>query len=134
MSDLRIQHLVLDRGIESITHAQTNAQQALPQGGGDTLLADMGVQGHMEKLLRQPTFDSQLDAHLRPVLEDRALLQPSGSREALEICRQLLGEAALRYQEGSGEARDLGRAVRLVTEESSLRDMAQMLRSALYQG
>ena len=134
MSDLRLHPLAFDRGIESITHARPQADQALPQGGGEALLADIGTQGQMEQLLHQPTFNSSLDAHLRPVLEDRRLLQPAGSREALDICRQLLSEAILRSPEASAPARELGRARRLLTEESSLRDMAQMLRSALYQG
>lgn len=133
MPDLRIHPLVLDRGIESVTHAQQHADQILPQAG-NMLPAESGIQGQMDQLLRQPTFDSHLDAHLRPVLEDRRLLQPAGSREALDICRQMLSEAALRCAEGSAPARDLGRAVRLLSEESSLRDMAQMLRSALFQG
>lgn len=134
MSDLRIHPLVLDRGIVSITHAQPQSEQALPQGGGDALLPDRGVQSKMDQLLRQPTIDGCLDAYLRPPLENRDLLRPAGSRAALQACRQQLSAAAQSHPQGSPAARELARAARLLGEEHSLRDLAQTLRSALYQG
>ena len=57
------------------------------------------------------------------------------SRIALQSALQHLTDAAERTQDAStDQARTLNRAVRLLKEETGLRDLVQMYRSALYQG
>lgn len=86
-------------------------------------------------MLSRPTLDDALDAAVRPLLENRDLLMPSRFGQALQSALQHLTDAAERTQDAStDQARTLNRAVRLLKEETGLRDLVQMYRSALYQG
>lgn len=134
MSDIRISsNLVFDRGIESITHAQQQAASALPERG-DAAPPDIGVRGQLDLLLQKPSMDDRLDAGLRPPVEHRDLLLPGRFQDALGGAMQQLRQAAQNAPEASDQSRVLNRAARLLGEESNLRELVQMYRSALYQG
>ncbi len=127
-------HLAFDRGIDRITHARQQELPSLPERE-QALPPDVGTQPQLESLLALPTLDDALNAALRPQLAQRDLLMPARFRDALQGALERLGAAAEQAQAGAPEdARTLNRAVRLLKEESSLRELAQMYRSALYQG
>ncbi len=133
MSDLRINSPVFDRGIDSITYAQSNAASTLPERG-DASPPDVGVRAQIDQLLQKPSMDSRLDTALRPELTNRDLLLPGRFQEALSGALTRLRQAAHDGPEASDQSRVLNRAVRLLSEESNLRELVQMYRSALYQG
>lgn len=134
MSDLRLNaSLAFDRGIDSITYARQEKAMPLPERSAAPP-PDTEVRAQLDLLLQKPSMDSRLDSLLRPHLENRALLSPGRFQEALGSTLQHLRQAAQQAPESSGEARSLNRAVRLLNEEASLRDLVQMYRSALYQG
>lgn len=137
MSDIRLPSLVLDRGIEAITYARQDAATPMPERGSAPP-PDVGVRAQLDQLLQKPSMDSHLDQALRPRIDNRDLLQPGRFGEALGNAltqlRAAAGSAASAGPEGSEQSRVLNRAVRLLGEESSLRELVQMYRSALYQG
>ncbi|CAN7188961.1 hypothetical protein [Acidovorax sp. Leaf78] len=143
MTDMRISGLMFDRGIDSITYAQQDAQAMLPERG-ESAPPDVGSRAQLSTLLDKPSIDDFLDTATRPQIANRDLLVPSRFREALDNTLQQLRDAAAQWQSPAGteapaqgrddELRVLNRATRLLTEEVGLRDLVQMYRSALYQG
>lgn len=139
MADIHPSHLSFDRGIDRIIHASEGKAGALPERE-QAQPPDMAARPQLETLLALPTLDDALDAAVRPQLHNRDLLVPARFRQALDQTLERLGQAAQQAQEarptddGSDTARTLNRAVRLLKEESALRDLLQMYRSALYQG
>lgn len=133
MSEVRINSLVFDRGIESITHAHQQATARLPERS-DASPPDVGVRGQLDSLLQKPSMDDRLDAGLRPPVEHRDMLLPGRFKQALDGTIQNLRQEAQKYPDASNESRVLNRGGRLLGEEASLRDLVQMYRSTLYQG
>ncbi|CAN7501688.1 hypothetical protein ASF11_24790 [Acidovorax sp. Leaf76] len=142
MTDMRISGLVFDRGIDSITYAQQDAQTMLPERG-ESAPPDVGSRAQLSALLDKPSIDDFLDTATRPQIANRDLLVPTRFREALDNALQQLRDAAAQWQAPGGagsapgsddELRVLNRATRLLSEEVGLRDLVQMYRSALYQG
>lgn len=141
MTNIPLSHLAFERGIERITHARQDSQLELP-AREQAPPPDAGTQPQLEALLALPTLDDTLDAALRPQLANRQLLVPTHFRQALDDALQGLSQAAQAAADatnadgasGSDTARVLNRAVRLLKEESALRELLQMYRSALYQG
>lgn len=135
MSDLRISGLTFDRGIEEIVYAgkdsganQLPDRQALPPS------AD-GMKAQLSQLLDKPNTDRFLDEVLKPAIGNRDLLIPAKFSQALSEALQSLSSAAEQAQQGGDEAgKSLNRAVRLLKEETGLRELVAMYRSALYQG
>ena len=136
MTDMRISGLVFDRGIDSITYAQQDAQPTLPERG-ESAPPDVGARAQLSALLDRPSIDDFLESSTRPQIANRDLLVPARFREALDNALQHLRDAAAQRPAGDGgddDLRILNRATRLLGEEVSLRDLVQMYRSALYQG
>lgn len=145
MTDIHLSSLNFDRGIDRITHAGRGTLAMLPERE-QAPPPDTGTRPQLEALLALPTLDDVLNAAVRPQLQNRDLLVPTRFRQALEGALEHLGQAAQDAQdaqdmsaaqptdERSSSARTLNRAVRLLKEESALRDLLQMYRSALYQG
>lgn len=139
MSNINPSALTFDRGISSITHARQGTLTSLPERE-QSPPSDMGSRPQLDALLALPTLDDALDAAVRPQLQNRDLLVPTRFRQALEGALDQLGQAAQTAQQAqptddnSDTTRTLNRAVRLLKEESALRDLVQMYRSALYQG
>ncbi|QKV54376.1 hypothetical protein [Comamonas antarctica] len=133
MADIRLPSLVLDRGIETITYARQENAAPMPERS-EAPPPDTGVRAHLDQLLQKPSMDSRLDQALRPPIANRDLLLPGRFREALGNALVQLRAAAGSAGDGSEQSRVLNRAVRLLNEESSLRELEHMYRSALYQG
>ena len=135
MTDMRISGLVFDRGIDSITYAQQDAQPTLPERG-ESAPPDVGARAQLSALLDRPSIDDFLESSTRPQIANRDLLVPARFREPLDNALQQLRDVAAQRQPAGGddELRILNRATRLLSEEVGLRDLVQMYRSALYQG
>ena len=135
MTDMRISGLVFDRGIDSITYAQQDAQPTLPERG-ESAPPDVGARAQLSALLARPSIDDFLESSTRPQIANRDLLVPARFRERLDNALQQLRDVAAQRQPAGGddELRILNRATRLLSEEVGLRDLVQMYRSALYQG
>ncbi len=135
MTDMRISGLVFDRGIDSITYAQQDAQPTLPERG-ESAPPDVGARAQLAALLDRPSIEDFLDSSTRPQIANRDLLVPARFRERLDSALQQLRDVAAQRQpaDGDDELRILNRATRLLSEEVGLRDLVQMYRSALYQG
>ncbi len=135
MTDMRISGLVFDRGIDSITYAQQDAQPTLPERG-ESAPPDVGARAQLSSLLDRPSIDDFLEYSTRPQIANRDLLVPARFRERLDNALQQLRDVAAQRQPAGGddELRILNRATRLLSEEVGLRDLVQMYRSALYQG
>lgn len=133
MSDIRLPSLVLDRGIETITYARQQNDAPMPERG-QAPPPETGLRAQLDQLLQKPSMDSRLDQALRPLIANRDLLLPARFRETLGKVRTQLRKAAGSAPEGSEQARVLNRAVRLLNDESDLRELEHMYRSALYQG
>lgn len=133
MSDMRINGLAFDRGIDSISYAGREAGgQQLPERHELTPPAD-GVRAQLAQLLDKPNTARYLDESLRPALDNRDLLMPGKFQHALQSALDGLAAAAEQHQ-NEDAARSLNRALRLLKDEAGLRDLVAMYRSALYQG
>ena len=133
MADIRLPSLIFDQGIENITYARQQIAAPMPERG-QAPPPEIGVRAQLDQLLQKPSMDSRLDQALRPPIANRDLLLPGRFREALGNALAQLRGAAGSAADGSQLSRVLNRAVRLLNEESSLRELEQMYRSALYQG
>ncbi len=133
MSDIRLNNLIFDRGIDTITYAREEAASTMPERG-EAPPPDIGTRARLDLLLQTPSMDNRLDQALRPKLQHRDLLMPGRFSEALGGALTQLRDAAQGGPEATDQSRVLSRAVRLLSEESNLRELVQMYRSALYQG
>lgn len=133
MPDISLNRLMnFDHGIDTITYARKEEQaaQGLPDRR-NLMPADDPVRAQLTQLLEKPNIGHFLEEALRPDIGNRDLLMPSEFAEALrEALKALAGLA----EHGGGDSRVLNRAVRLLKEETNLRDLVAMYRSALYQG
>ncbi|MGE8689082.1 MAG: hypothetical protein ACN6PJ_18195 [Achromobacter sp.] len=133
MSDMRINGLAFDRGIDGISYASRDAGgQHLPERQELAPPAD-GVRAQLAQLLDKPTAARYLDDSLRPPLANRDLLMPAKFQQALQSALDGLGAAAEQASD-QDDARALNRALRLLKDEAGLRELVAMYRSALYQG
>lgn len=131
MSDMRINGLAFDRGIDSISYAgRETAGQQLPERH-DLAPSSEGVRAQLSQLLDKPNTDRFLNESLKPTVGNRDLLMPGRFSQAMGEALDGLSSAA---EQGGDDARVLNRAVRLLKEEAGLRDLVAMYRSALYQG
>ena len=132
MPDLNISNLSLDYGISSIVYArkEETTDRQLPERH-DLPPSSDGVKAQLDELLEQPNIESFLESSLKPEIGNRELLMPARFSQTLTEALAGLTAAA----ENAGEdAKPLNRALRLLKEESGLRDLVSMYRSALYQG
>ena len=94
MSDMRINGLAFDRGIDGISYASRDAGgQHLPERQELAPPAD-GVRAQLAQLLDKPTAARYLDDSLRPPLANRDLLMPAKFQQALQSALDGLGAAA----------------------------------------
>lgn len=136
MSDLRVGngHYFFDRGIDLITYQGGEATQGLPDPRELTPSEQAG-RPQLEQLLALPNMETFLEEALRPHLDDPDLMLPGKFRQALESARDSLRQMAdTMATQSPDQAKLLGRAARLLSDETGLRDLLQMYRSVLYQG
>ena len=131
MADLRVNGLSFERGIENIAYAGKEASgNHLPDRQDLPPSAD-GVRAQLDQLLDKPGVRHFLEDALRPQVGNRELLMPAVFSRALANACAELEKAA---EEGTADSRALNRALRLLKEETGLRELVSMYRSALYQG
>lgn len=132
MPDIYTNSLLLDRGIEGISHLSRDTddhgvwpeRRALPP-------PSHGVRAHLTELLNTPDTSWYLNATLQPTVSNPELLMPAKYHATLAQARRDLRAAADHKSENS---RVVNRAIRLLSEEIGLRELANLYRSALYQG
>ena len=135
MADVRIGGgSFFDKGIDSITYQGDALTPGLPDAH-ELTPADHSEQGQLNRLLAQPGLDHYLDNAVRPPLPERDLLMPARFRQAMEdTIGHLEAQAQALHQGEPEQVKLLNRALRLLKEERSLRELVQMYRSVLYQG
>jgi type III secretion protein X len=132
MPNLGINHLMsLNYGIDDIVYAgKEQAAEGLPERR-NLPPSDGGVRAQLEQLLEKPNTGAFLQEALRPEIGERDLLMPS---QFAEVLREALKSLVAAGQAPGDGARVINRAARLLKEETNLRDLVTMYRSALYQG
>lgn len=133
MPDLNVNRLMsFDHGIDNIVYARKNEPDTRTLPDRRNLApSDDPIRAQLAQLLDKPNTGDYLKEALRPDIGNRDLLMPSQFAEAL---REALKNLATLAESGAGDSRTLNRAVRLLKEETNLRDLVAMYRSALYQG
>jgi type III secretion protein X len=125
----------IDRGIVKIIHAPV-AEEA-PRGSASAIVpAATGLRPRLDQMFALPSLEDYLAQALQPDVGEAALLLPATFNLALDEAREMLRcevEAAQRDGEDI-DARTLGRAVRLLSDQVALRDLLHGYRSALLQG
>lgn len=132
MPDIYTNSLMLDRGIEGVSHLQRDAddhdlwpeRRALPP-------PSHGVTAHLAELLNTSDTTRYLNSALQPMISNPELLMPAKYHATLTRARQDLNAAMGLKNENT---RIVNRAIRLLSEEIGLRELANLYRSALYQG
>jgi len=133
MPEFNVNRLMsFDYGIDDIVYARRNesSAQSLPERR-NLVPSDDNVRAQLSQLLEKPNTERFLEEALRPEIGNRDLLMPSQFAEAM---KEALRELAALADGGAGDNRVLNRAVRLLKEETNLRELVAMYRSALYQG
>jgi len=132
MANLGVNRLMsFDYGIGDIVYAgKDEVVESLPERR-NLPPTDDTMRARLSQLLEKPNIESFLNQALRPEIGDRDLLMPS---QFADVLREALKSLALAGQAPQADARILNRAQRLLKEETSLRDLVTMYRSALYQG
>lgn len=132
MPDIYTNSLMLERGIEGISHLQRNTEDSdLWPDRRSLPPPSRGVKAHLAELLNTPDTTRYLTATLQPVVSNPELLTPGKYHATLAQARQDLHTAIDPKSENS---RIVNRAIRLLSEEIGLRELANLYRSALYQG
>ncbi|MBV7485214.1 hypothetical protein [Bordetella sp. BOR01] len=131
MPDLHITGLTFDRGIDAIAYAsKETSTQHLPERQ-DLPPSSDGVKAQLAQLLDKPNIERFLEDALKPSIGNHDLLMPGRFSQMLATTLDSLSAAA---EQGGEDARVLNRAVRLLKEETGMRELVAMYRSALYQG
>jgi type III secretion protein X len=132
MTDLYPNAITLERGIEGVSHLRRDTEerdfwpehQSLPP-------PSQAVKAQLSELLNSPDMTWYLSSALQPTVSKPELLTPARFHATLSTAlQQIRAETRI----NSEDAKLLARAVRLLTEEIGLRELAQMYRSSLYQG
>ena len=131
MPDLRVNGLTFERGIEDIAYARKETGSGHLPERQNLPPSSEGVTAQLAKLLDKPGVGTFLQDALRPEIGNRELLTPVGFSRSLADALASLTAAA---EQGGADSRALNRAVRLLKEETGLRELVAMYRSALYQG
>ena len=132
MPEIYTNSLMLERGIEGVSHLDRDTddrelwpeRRALPP-------PSQGVKAHLAELLNPPDTTRYLTAALQPMVSNPELLMPAKYHATLTRARQDLNAAIGPKSENT---RIVNRAIRLLSEEIGLRELANLYRSALYQG
>jgi len=134
MANLGVNRLMsFDYGIGDIVYAGKDDSVEGLSDRRNLPPTDDNMRARLSQLLEKPNTESFLQEALRPEIGDRDLLMPS---QFADVLREALKSLALAGQSPpwGGDARVLNRAQRLLKEETNLRELVTMYRSALYQG
>lgn len=134
MSDLKIGVKdFFERGLDTITHATSTDVTKLPPQS-ELAPAEMRTQ-LLAQLLKLPDIAEFLHDAIQPDIEDREQLSPGRFGQMLTTTLGALTQSAEEMQPVDPEgAKTLNRAIRVLREDASLRELIQMYRSAVHQG
>lgn len=130
MPDLISSNLAFDRGIDSITYTAAQTSESHLPDAQKLLPPNEGIKQQLSELLT-PTTEDFLAQQLKPELLNRELVLPGKFTKTLGETRDVFSNAA---EKGGSNEKVFNRAARQLKDESELRDLAFMYRSALYQG
>jgi len=129
--DIRATVYALDRGLDRIVDDDEDPVAALLPPQARLVPTDFGHIPELQRLLAQTSLNDELDAAVRPIVDDRQVLSPVIFRAALGDA-----EAALRAQvaQHPDAAKVLNRCARLLGDVRALNDLLSQYRNALLQG
>lgn len=122
--------ITFDRGIDRIITTADTPQGHLPKDGR-LAPSDGRVMPKLDQLLAAPTIADRLASELTPRMADRDMLLPDQFHRALSDAQSLLGKEMRNHPEHKAAFQE---ALALLKEESDLRELVDMYRSALFQG
>lgn len=119
-----------DAGIEEILIQSDSRPSTLPEG-----IRPVPGEGQITRLLDEvlspPSVEQALVESLRPEIANREMLSPSGYQAAREFCvadlQRSLSMATTQEERGAIE-----RAIQLLSDDNSLRDLLDRYRSVLH--
>lgn len=122
--------IIFDRGIDRVI-TQTDTPQGHLPADGRLAPSDGRVMPRLDQLLAAPNIGNRLAAELAPRMEDRDMLLPDQFHGALNAVQDRLGKEVRNHPENKAAFRE---AQGVLKEESDLRDLVDMYRSALFKG
>lgn len=128
--DINIKGMNFDRGIDRVISSGETLQGRLPTEGR-LAPSDGRVMPRLDQLLAMPDLADNLAREFAPQLGDRDLLLPDRFHHALMTVKDMLTDEKLNHPEQKGV---FNKAERVLNEESSLRELLDMYRSALFKG
>lgn len=131
MSDMRINGLSFDRGIDGIAYAGKDSGMGSLPDRQDLAPSTTGVKPQLSQLLERPNTERYLEEALKPAISNPELLIPAKFSQTLD---QALSQLSQNAESAGEDSRVLNRAVRLLREETNLRELVAMYRHALFQG
>jgi hypothetical protein len=119
----------MDRGIEKILRAEEERVDTGPVG--ELTPAFSPVKPRLEQLFSMPNLEDYIAAELAPSIVEASVLLPSKFERALNDAVEALLAAE---EEDPRNAHAFRRARKLMGEQSTLRELVRMYRSALLKG
>lgn len=134
MSDVKFSvNNFFERGLDDITYANTTDHAGLPPQS-ELPPAEVRSQ-QLNQLLNLPNMATFLEEAIHPDIDDREQLTPGRFRQTLATTLVSLTQLAESMSASDpAEAKVINRAVRVLRDEASLRDLIQMYRTAVHQG
>lgn len=136
MAELRIGHKVFfDRGIESIVGTPVGVDELYLPDTHDLAPAALARATALDELLAATNLESLLEASVRPDLAERDLLSPQRFRAVMDaVLARFARVADARRHANPRLARLLDGAHRVLADETELRELLRVYRTALLQG
>ncbi|HLO78018.1 MAG TPA: hypothetical protein VK196_16310 [Magnetospirillum sp.] len=130
MVDLNLKGISFDRGIDRVIPSGELQQGHLPTEGRLSP-SDGRATPRLDQILAMPDLADNLARELAPRLDDLALLLPDRFLRALSSTRDMLTDEKRNHPEHQSLFRE---AEKVLGEESGLRELLDMYRSALFKG
>lgn len=136
MAELRIgQQVFFERGIDSIVGTPEGVDVLYLPDTHELAPAALVRATALDELLSVRNLESLLEASVRPELAERDLLSPQRFRATLNsVLARFAHVADARRHANPRLARTLDGAARVLADETELRDLLQIYRTALLQG
>ena len=135
MSDVRIgSGNFFSQGIDSISHVSASQISGLPEQR-ELTPAEQTQRPMLDALLALPNMESFLQQSIRPDLGSGELLMPANFQRAHDSTLKTLQQAADEVRTSDPDAlKQLNRAIRVLQDEKSMRDLINDYRNALHKG
>ena len=135
MSDVRIgSGNFFAQGIDGISHVSAAQVAKLPEQH-ELTPAEQARRPMLDELLALPNMASFLQQAIRPQLGNGDLLLPGNFQRAHDATLETLRQAADGARDSDPEAlKQFNRAIRILQDEKSMRDLINDYRNALHKG